>query len=161
MPSDLLLEISMAGGYFTQEMLVDEEIYPYYERFISDYFSQRMSDANKSRLETDAEKATLVIASLNRRELIMRLLESSGIQDLFSTIFSLEDSVDKKWMLRSACTGYDPKRDVTFVTDTIFDIQIAKELYPEMDIEAVDSGMETRRGLRGFVTEDKIIAPFY
>lgn len=161
LPEAVYFRLLREGGIFTPEMIAEPQIRPYYKRFVARYFSQRMSRENKSRLEAQAQQAKLVIASLNNRESILRLLESSGIRHLFGTVLTQDDTRDKSEMFRQLCKGYDPATDVSFVTDTVSDIEIARDFCPEMEIEAVVSGLDTWRSLVGYVGKDKIVAPYY
>lgn len=160
-PEDLLYRLGEEGGFFTQEMMAEDSIRPYYTAFVERYFSKRMSPENVLRLETTASSAKLAIASLNNKETIERHLRGSGIRHLFEQIFTQNDTPNKHEMLRELCRGYEPKREVSFVTDTVSDIEIARAFCPEMEIEAVVSNIDSRRSLVGLVGESKIIAPYY
>lgn len=157
---DLSFRISMEGGLFTEEMIKDPSILPIYESFKERYFSQRMSREGIERLKERRNDNILTIASLNLKDPIVKLLKTSNIFDFFKQILSAEDSRDKKWMLRELGRGYDPKNDITFITDTIYDIQTARECFPYIKIKAVQ-GTEFKRSLLGFVQEEDLIAPFY
>ncbi len=160
-PEELMWRIGMEGGFFSSEMIAENDIRPYYEAFVERYFSKKMSPENVLRLENEARTAKLAIASLNTRETIERHLEGSGIHHLFSVIFTRDDGCNKLEMLRRACIGYDPATEVSFTTDTVDDILAARALCPAMDVEIVVQGVDGWRSLVGYVGEGKIIAPFY
>lgn len=160
-PEELMDRIGEEGYFFTEEMINEPLIRPYYEAFVRRYFSKTMSPENVLRLESAARSATLAIASLNNRETVERHLRGSGIRHLFGPILTQDDTRNKGEMFRQLCKGYDPTRDVSFVTDTVSDIEIARAFCPQMKIEAVVSGIDTWRSLVGLVGEDKIIAPYY
>lgn len=160
-PEHVYYRLSMEGGHFTKEMTQEATIKPFYDEFVSRYFSQKISDINRSRLEKEGSLFKLAIASLNNKETISRLLRQSEIDHLFGSVLSREYSSDKKEMLRKLCKEYNPKTEVSFVTDTVYDIQLAREFCVEMDIEVVISGADSKRALLGFVTEDKIIPSYY
>lgn len=151
----------MEGGYFTQEMIDEPSIRTYYEAFVEKYFSKKMSPENVLRLEEASREGTLAIASLNSQETIERHLRGSGIRHLFGTILTQDDTRNKGKMLRQLCVGYDPSNEVSFITDTVDDIHIAKAFCPGMDIRIVVTGVDGWRSLVGYVGEDKIVAPFY
>ena len=160
-PEELLWRIGAEGGFFTQEMIEETSIRPYYEAFVHRYFSKTMSPENVLRLKRESISTTLAIASLNNKETIERHLEGSGIRHLFGPILTQDDTRDKKEMFRQLCKGYNPVIDVSFVTDTVSDIEVARGFCPHMEIEAVVSGIDSWRNLVDYVGEDKIVAPYY
>lgn len=160
-PEDLLYRLGEEGGFFTQEMIEEASIRPYYEAFVNRYFSKKMSPENVLRLEVAAGSAKLAIASLNNRETVERHLRGSGIQHLFGPVLTQDDSRHKGEMFRQLCKGYDTRTDVSFVTDTVSDIEVARAFCPEMEIEVVVSGIDSWRSLVGLVGQSKIVARYY
>lgn len=161
MPEALLWRIGMEGGFFSSEMIQDALIKPYYEAFVERYFSKKMARENVLRLVKFAETGNLVIASLNNTWTIERHLELSGIRHLFKLILARDMGYRKPEMLKIASSGYDPEKEITFITDTVEDILIAKEFCPKIKIKAVASGIDSLSSLVDYVGESNITDPFY
>ncbi len=145
---------------FSEEMMGDPAIRPYYEKFVDRYFAQRMSPDSVARLEREAESQILVIASMNNLETIERHLKQSGVRHLFDAIYSGSDKISKREMLRRIERRY--RADfMCFVTDSVNDIESARDSGLDLRIEAVLSGQSDKRELLGYIAEDQIIPSFY
>ena len=136
-------------GYFPEHLHNTPDGKEYYEMFQKIYWGRRMSPWNIFRLQELSLTHTLVIASYNRTDQINRMLELSGIHELFNDIVTREHYHDKREMFINLHEKYSPEK-MYFITDTRHDI---------MQVQSVPHDISIYTTVSEYISEDIVFMP--